>query len=364
MTAPTVASAPAPSTTRAPALQVRTARADELAAVGALTRRAFDAGPYGATTDPARVRLMLDAESRARAGDLLVATLDGRPVGTASLLRPGHGLTRQARADEAEIRLLAVDPGVQGHGVGAALVVAAVDRARAWGVHAVVLDTGARNVGAQRLYERLGFERTPTREDTEVPGVGRLVVLVLDLVRPGVLVRRIAPHEHDAVSRLSVEAYAHDHELTDSYRASVGDVATRAREHEVWVAQDRVTGDLLGTVATPRPGAHVSPLGRDGELDFRLLAVAPRARRRGVGALLTRFVVELARERGLRRVVMSSGPTMTDVHRLYERLGFTRLPERETRVVDGATLLAFGLDLDGAAAPWEAPTSHDDPGLP
>ncbi|VEH33411.1 Predicted acetyltransferase [Cellulomonas fimi] len=239
-----------------------------------------------------------------------------------------------------------------------------MDRARGWGVRAVVLDTGARNVGAQRLYERLGFERTPTRESAVVPGVGRLVVLVHSLVRPGVPVRRIAPHEHDAVARLSVEAYAHDHELTDSYRASVADVATRAREHEVWVAQDRVTGDLLGTVATPRPGAHISPLGRDGELDFRLLAVAPQARRRGVGALLTRFAVELARERGLRRVVMSSGPAMTGAHRLYESLGFTRLPERETRVVDGATLLAFGLDLDRAAAPWKARTSDDDPGLP
>ncbi|GIG20072.1 N-acetyltransferase [Cellulomonas chitinilytica] len=161
----------------------------------------------------------------------------------------------------------------------------------------------------------------------------------------GVRVRLVAPHEHDDVARLSVTAYEHDYDISDQYRASLADVATRARDAQVWVAEDLATGTLLGTVATPRPGEHISLLGRDGELDFRLLAVAPHARGQGVGALLTRFVVELARQRGLHRVVMNSGPRMTGAHRLYHRLGFVRLTDRETRVVEGGTLLAFGLDV-------------------
>ena len=122
-------------------------------------------------------------------------------------------------------------------------------------------------------------------------------------------------------------------------------MATRAREHEVWVAEDLATGELLGTVATPRPGRHISPLGQDGELDFRLLAVAPAARRRGIGALLTDHVIALARQRGLDRVVMNSGPQMLGAHALYHRLGFVRLTERETR--DGPRrhrCSAFGFD--------------------
>ncbi|MFC4613150.1 GNAT family N-acetyltransferase [Cellulomonas algicola] len=164
----------------------------------------------------------------------------------------------------------------------------------------------------------------------------------------GIVVRLVEPHEHDEVARLSVAAYAHDYELSDTYRASLADVASRAAEHEVWVAQDVATGALLGTVATPRAGRHISPLGEDGELDFRLLAVDPAARGRGIGTLLTRFVVDLARARGLARAVMNSGPRMTGAHRLYEGLGFVRVPERETRVVDGGTLLAFALEVPPA----------------
>ncbi|MGB4777822.1 hypothetical protein [Microbacterium sp.] len=50
---------------------------------------------------------------------------------------------------------------------------------------------------------------------------------------------------------------------------------------------DRVDGRLLGTVTTGRPGEQITPIGRTGELDFRLLGVHPGARRRGVGRLLT-----------------------------------------------------------------------------
>jgi hypothetical protein len=97
------------------------------------------------------------------------------------------------------------------------------------------------------------------------------------------------------------------------------------------VAVDRHTGQLLGTVVTPRPGGHVSELGRPGELDFRLLAVAPSARRRGIGRLLVEHSIALAAERGATRVVMNSGPDMTGAHQLYYSMGFTRLTERETR---------------------------------
>lgn len=327
-------------------VHVRSAREEEYEAVGELTGRAFGAGPYGPTTDPERIRLLADAAGRAAAGDLLVAVDGDRLVGTVSLLRSGSAYSREARADEAELRLLATAPEARGHGIGAVLVAAALDRARAWGMAGVVLDTGPRNVVSQRLYHRLGFQRVVERETTVVGrGVGRLAVFRYDLTRTGVHVRLVAPHEYDEVSRLSVEAYAHDYPLSEDYRASIADVATRAREHEVWVAQDLSGRALLGTVATPRAGANLSALGREGEVDFRLLAVAPSARGRGIGELLTRHVLELARQRGAHRVVMNSGPRMLAAHRLYHRLGFVRLPERETVQIEDGTLLAFGYEL-------------------
>jgi GNAT superfamily N-acetyltransferase len=319
---------------------VRVARPDEYSAVAALTEHGFATGPFGPTEDPARLALLRDAAGRADAGDLLVATDGERLLGTASLLRPGTGYTRQARADEAEVRLLTTTPEARGLGVGAALMAASIDRARGWGVSTLVLDTGARNAASQRLYHRLGFERLVERETVE-----GLVVFGYDFSRTGIRVRLVAQHEYEHVAELSIQAYAHDYDISDDYRASLADVATRAHEHEVWVAEDLATGELLGTVATPRAGSHISPLGEDGELDFRLLAVAPAARRRGIGALLTDHVIDLARQRGLGRVVMNSGPQMVGAHALYHRLGFVRLTDRETRTIPGAgTLLAFGRD--------------------
>jgi ribosomal protein S18 acetylase RimI-like enzyme len=104
---------------------------------------------------------------------------------------------------------------------------------------------------------------------------------------------------------------------------------------------------LLGTVTAPLPGGHISELGQDGELDFRLLAVAPSARRRGLGRLLVEHMITLAAERGAVRVVMNSGPEMTGAHQLYYSMGFSRLTERETRTVPGHTqpLLAFGYEV-------------------
>jgi ribosomal protein S18 acetylase RimI-like enzyme len=155
----------------------------------------------------------------------------------------------------------------------------------------------------------------------------------------GALIRLAEPTEYEAVGALSDAAYSHDYKISDQYRANLQ-------------AVDRETGELLGTVVAPRPGGHISELGRDGELDFRLLAVAPAARRRGIGRLLVEHVLALAAERGATRVVMNSGPDMTGAHQLYYSMGFTRLTERETRIVDGhdQPLLAFGYDIGDPAA--------------
>ncbi len=230
---------------------------------------------------------------------------------------------------------------------------AAIELAREWDAGALVLDTGPRNVTAQRVYHRLGFVRVPERETRIGAGGEPLAVYSHDLGRGrgGVGVRLITAAEHDAVGELCESAYAQDYTISEQYRASLRDVGARAHEHEVWVAVHPESAELLGTVATPRPGGLISGLAAPGELDFRFLAVAPYARRRGVGKTLVRHVLDLGRLRGAERVVMNSGPQMTGAHRLYTELGFQRLPDRETRLADGRPLYAFGLDLDGAGGP-------------
>jgi putative acetyltransferase len=65
---------------------------------------------------------------------------------------------------------VAVDPDWQGRGVGSALFRALIDTARQATppVRRIELGTGADNLGAQRLYERLGFQ-----VEGRMPGRGR-----------------------------------------------------------------------------------------------------------------------------------------------------------------------------------------------
>ncbi len=177
----------------------------------------------------------------------------------------------------------------------------------------------------------------------------------------GLIIRPVAPDEHDAVDALIATAYEFDYGPTPHGEDELQHSVVRAERFEVWNAADGETGELLGSITTPRDGGEqLLEDATPNELDFRLLAVSPRARRRGVGAALTRHVVDLARERGLRRVFLKSAPNMTGAHRLYESLGFRRDPDRDGLVIDGVVqfdLFAFVVDVDPIASTPQEQTS-------
>ncbi|MEU4671163.1 GNAT family N-acetyltransferase [Amycolatopsis sp. NPDC023774] len=148
-----------------------------------------------------------------------------------------------------------------------------------------------------------------------------------------------------AVGELTVEAYRLDGLLSDEvgYESELRDVAHRAEHAELLVAVDGAA--VLGTVAVVRPGTSYAEISREGELEFRMLAVAGSARGRGIGEALTRAVLERARQLGLGKVVLSSLDRMRTAHRLYERIGFRRLPERDWNPFPNITLIAYEYDL-------------------
>ena len=159
-------------------------------------------------------------------------------------------------------------------------------------------------------------------------------------------VRPARVEELDAVGELTVAAYVADGMDPDySYVEVLADAARRATEAELLVAVD-ADDRLLGTVTVCEPGTPWAEVSRPGELELRMLAVTPASRGRGVGERLTRAVLDRARERGVHRVVLCSSDYMDAAHRLYRRLGFTRLPCRDWQPVPGMQLLAFALELD------------------
>jgi GNAT superfamily N-acetyltransferase len=145
---------------------------------------------------------------------------------------------------------------------------------------------------------------------------------------------------------VAVAAYEADGWLRpgDTYRAALADAATRAREAELLVAVDG-DGRVLGTVTVCLPGTPWAEVCQPGEVEFRILAVDPPARGRGVGAVLVDAVIQGARNLGVARVVLSSTVGMLSAQRIYQSMGFIRLPDRDWRPRPDIHLIAFGLDL-------------------
>jgi ribosomal protein S18 acetylase RimI-like enzyme len=270
--------------------------------------------------------VLRDVADRVKSAEVLVAVDDdGTVLGTVTNVPDGGPYGEIARADEAEFRMLAVDPAAQGRGVATALVRACVADAVRRGRERLVLSSGTWMTTAHRIYERLGFVRAPERDWTPVPGVD-LTAYVLDLWR----IRPARPAEYDAIADLTVDVYGslEGGSLHPEYAKILRRTAERAATAEVVVAV-APDGALLGSLTyVDGPGPQASIAG-EGEAEFRTLVVSPAAQGRGVGRGLVRWSVDRARADGRRALVLSTMPWMTVAHGLYESIGFVRTPERD-----------------------------------
>ena len=159
-------------------------------------------------------------------------------------------------------------------------------------------------------------------------------------------IRRADPADFERIGELTVQAYAEDGHIPagSDYAATLADAASRADQAELWVAVDE-GGTVLGTVTFAAPGSPYLEVAGPHEGEFRMLAVAHGARGLGVGAALVQHVIDRARELELRGLAMSTQPTMLSAHRIYQRLGFERTPERDWSPVPGVELLTYRLAL-------------------
>jgi len=158
--------------------------------------------------------------------------------------------------------------------------------------------------------------------------------------------RPARPEDLDAVGEVTVAAYAEfAGDDGEEYVHHLRDAATRDREAELWVATPDDSEEILGTVTICPPGSPWREVAQADEGEFRMLAVAPPARGAGIGAALLDLVVEHFRRDGASRVVMSTLRRMQAAHRIYERAGFVRLPDRDWSPAPGIDLIAYGLEL-------------------
>jgi ribosomal protein S18 acetylase RimI-like enzyme len=184
---------------------IREARPDEFAAVGDVRVAAYEAGGFLNPEYAPELRalgtqgdgtvLVAVPENRPAAGPM-GATAYGPAAGGGGGLADGVGpiagtimLVTWPRAgelvggpDEAEIRALAVAPGVRNGGVGTGLLLTALNWAELAGARRVVLSTLPQMRAAHRLYERNGFRRLKDRDWSPRPGI-QLLAYSLELGR-------------------------------------------------------------------------------------------------------------------------------------------------------------------------------------
>jgi ribosomal protein S18 acetylase RimI-like enzyme len=152
------------------------------------------------------------------------------------------------------------------------------------------------------------------------------------------------PEDFAAIAELTVAVYVNGGLASPDYASELADVAGRVSRADLLVVRDPA-GRVLGSVALVLQGDFGNVTASDDEAAFRMLVVDPAAQGRGIGELLVVTCLDRARAAGKRRMVLSTDPLMTAAHRLYRRLGFTRLPERDWSPVPGTDLLVYSREL-------------------
>ena len=145
-------------------IEVRPARPEEYDETGRVTALAYREFADGESWER-YLELIADVGARADIAVVLAAVEDGRILGSATLEldRRIEDDDPQLPPDEAEIRMLGVDPEQRGRGVAKALMDACFAWAAEAGKTRMRLHTTQRMNVAQAMYESMGFDRLPDR---------------------------------------------------------------------------------------------------------------------------------------------------------------------------------------------------------
>lgn len=145
-----------------------------------------------------------------------------------------------------------------------------------------------------------------------------------------VRIRTAQRGDYERIGELTAAAYIEGGHMRpqDRYMEHLHNVADRAERATLLVAE--VDGQVAGSVTVTDYQGPYAEVARPGELEFRMLAVAPEYQGRGIARQLVRHIVSEAESRpDIRGITLCSLASMTRAHELYRSEGFVADPGRD-----------------------------------
>lgn len=110
----------------------------------------------------------------------------------------------------------------------------------------------------------------------------------------------------------------------------------------------KLEGVLVGSVALfpPKTDAYEGAIAELDYSEIRMLAVTPEARGQGVAAALVYECITRTKAKGFQTIGLHTADFMKSAMKLYERIGFERLPQHDFEPADdGVIVKAFRLSI-------------------
>ena len=156
-------------------------------------------------------------------------------------------------------------------------------------------------------------------------------------------IREATEGDAGAVTDLWTAAYVSEGEGGRAAPYSEADFSEAFRRGQMLVAEQG--GKVVGVVSLAAPGTPGLAIAQGDEAELSKLVVSASARHLGIGRALVCHCHELARASEWSAIVLWSRHYQASAHRLYESLGYKRLPERDETDESGHERLVLRLAL-------------------
>jgi ribosomal protein S18 acetylase RimI-like enzyme len=157
--------------------------------------------------------------------------------------------------------------------------------------------------------------------------------------------------ELPSIRKQRVNAYSeHTQAISEEHwqalKQAISSEADRGTGVEVIVAE--LDGEIVGSVALfpPNTDAYEGYVDKLDYPEIRVLAVSPEARGNGVASALISECIQRSKAKGFHCIGLHTADFMKSAIRLYERIGFERLPQYDFEPAnDGVIVKAFRLPI-------------------